>query len=54
MEIKIIDVKDMENFFWSALVKLGYAPTDTECEDLADICLDYLLEVGLIDYIEED
>jgi hypothetical protein len=47
-----IDTKDIERFFWSMLVKLGYAPTDDECQDLADICFDYIMSLGFMDEVE--
>jgi hypothetical protein len=48
-----IDTKEIENYFWSRLVKLGYAPEKAELEDLADICFDYLIELGIIEDVEE-
>jgi|GraSoiStandDraft_45_1057281.scaffolds.fasta_scaffold4324984_1 hypothetical protein len=53
MEIRIIDTEEISKFFWSALVKLGYAPTEEECENLADICFDYLYELGIIEDYQE-
>jgi hypothetical protein len=49
----IIDTEDIKNFFFEKLVKHGYAPTEDECEDLADVCFDYLYHLGLLEDIEE-
>jgi hypothetical protein len=34
-------------------LQLGYAPDETECEDLADIMFDYMIELGIIEDFEE-
>jgi hypothetical protein len=53
MEIRILSTDDMKDHFFERLIKLGYAPKEEKCEDLADIMFDYLLELGIIEDFEE-
>jgi hypothetical protein len=50
-EIVIIDTENIKEFFYQELIQRGYAPTEEEAEEMADITFDYLLEIGVI---EED
>lgn len=45
----IIDTEEIAEFFFVELLKRGYAPTELEAEDLADITFDYLLQKCIID-----
>lgn len=53
MKIQVIDSEEIEKFFWTQLVSLGYAPDDCEIQDLADICFDFLCSIGVVEEIEE-
>ncbi|PLT34975.1 MULTISPECIES: YozD family protein [Bacillaceae] len=49
-EIEVfIDTEEIAEFFFQALMKRGYIPTENELEDLADITFDYLIEKCIID-----
>lgn len=52
--ILIIDTEEIKEFFYQELVKRGFAPTEEEAEELADICFDYLYEIGIIENIDGD
>jgi hypothetical protein len=45
----LIDTEKIKEFFYQELVQRGYAPTEKETEELADICFDYLVVLGLIE-----
>ena len=45
----IIDTEEIAEFFFVELLKRGYAPTELEAEDLADITFDYLIQKCIID-----
>lgn len=49
----VIDTEEIKEFFYRELLSLGYMPTEEEAEDLADICFDYLMEIGIIVDYEE-
>lgn len=54
-EIEVfIDTDEIADFFFKELVKRGYAPSDDEIEELADITFEYLLEKCIIDEEMED
>jgi hypothetical protein len=50
-ELRIIDTEEIKEYFFGELFHRGYLPTEEEAETIADICFDYLLEIGVI---EED
>lgn len=50
----IIDTDEIADFFFKELVKRGYAPSDDEIEELADITFEYLLAKCIIDEEMED
>jgi len=53
-EIEVfIDTDEIADFFFQELVRRGYAPSDGEAEELADIPFEYLLAKCIIDE-EED
>jgi YozD-like protein len=45
----IIDTDEIAEFFFQELLKRGYAPSEEELDDLADITFDYLIEKCIID-----
>jgi hypothetical protein len=45
----IIDTDEIAEFFFQELLKRGYAPSEEEVDDLADITFDYLIEKCIID-----
>ncbi|MCQ6276621.1 YozD family protein [Bacillus sp. V3B] len=45
----IIDTDEIAEFFFQELIKRGYAPSEGEVDDLADITFDYLIEKCIID-----
>ncbi|MBM7703174.1 YozD family protein [Metabacillus iocasae] len=45
----VIDTEEIAEFFYNELVKRGYAPTEDEVGELADIAFDYLIEKCIID-----
>ncbi|GEM_PF-271793 len=49
-----IDTEEIADFFFKELIRRGYAPTDTELEELADITFEYLLAKSIIDEEMED
>jgi hypothetical protein len=53
MDYIMIDTDEMKEYIFRELVQRGYAPTEEEAEELADICFDYLLDVGAIEDAEE-
>lgn len=54
-EIEVfIDTDEIAEFFFKELLKRGYAPTDNEVEELADITFEYLLAKCIIDEEMED
>jgi len=50
----VIDTEEIAEFFYNELLKRGYAPTEDEVEELADITFEYLLEKCIIDEEHED
>ncbi len=51
----VIDTEEIAEFFYNELIKRGYAPSEEEIEQLADITFEYLLEKSIIDEeLEED
>lgn len=54
-EIEVfIDTDEIAEFFYKELLKRGYAPSETEVEELADITFEYLLAKCIIDEEMED
>jgi hypothetical protein len=53
LEIRIISTEDISDFIYQKLIQQGYAPKEEECEDLADIMFDYLIELGIVEDFEE-
>lgn len=54
-EIEVfIDTEEIAEFFFDELVKRGYAISESEAEDLADITFEYLLKKCIIDEEIED
>jgi hypothetical protein len=45
----VIDTEEIAEFFYNELVRRGFAPTEAELEELADITFDYLIEKCIID-----
>ncbi|MBD1379045.1 YozD family protein [Metabacillus arenae] len=45
----VIDTEEIAEYFFKALTKRGYIPSEAELENLADITFDYLLEKCIID-----
>lgn len=45
----IIDTDEIAEFFFQELLKRGYAPSEGELDDLADITFEYLIEKCIID-----
>ncbi|MBE4910022.1 YozD family protein [Cytobacillus suaedae] len=51
----VIDTEEIAEFFYNELIKRGYAPSEEEIEQIADITFEYLLEKSIIDEeLEED
>jgi hypothetical protein len=51
----VIDTEEIAEFFYNELIKRGYAPSEEEMEQIADITFEYLLEKSIIDEeLEED
>ncbi len=54
-EIEVfIDTDEIADFFFQELLRRGYAPSDGEVEELADITFEYLLAKCIIDEEMED
>lgn len=54
-EIEVfIDTEEIAEFFFQELVRRGYAPSEEELEEIADITFEYLLEKCIIDEEEVD
>ncbi len=54
-EIEVfIDTDEIAEFFFQELLRRGYAPSDGEVEELADITFEYLLAKCIIDEEVED
>lgn len=54
-EIEVfIDTEEIAEFFFHELVKRGYAPSEDELEELADITFEYLVDKSIIDEEIED
>ncbi len=49
----VIDTEEIAEFFYNELVQRGFAPSEEELEELADITFEYLLFKCVIDE-EED
>lgn len=49
----IIDTEEIAARLYTELWARGYFANQEECEEIADIVFDYLLEVSAIDEIEE-
>ncbi|MCH1626342.1 YozD family protein [Ferdinandcohnia quinoae] len=45
----VIDTEEIADFFYNELLKRGYAPDETELEEIADIAFEYLLSKCIID-----
>lgn len=45
----VIDTEEIAEFFYNELMKRGFAPSEVELEELADITFEYLLNKCLID-----
>lgn len=45
----IIDTEEIAEFFYDELIKRGYAPSELEIDELADITFEYLLSKSIID-----
>jgi YozD-like protein len=50
----VIDTEEIVEFFYKQLIQRGYAPTEVEMDDLADITFEYLLEKCMIDEVFDD
>ncbi|MBS4199427.1 YozD family protein [Bacillus sp. FJAT-49732] len=48
-----IDTEEIAEFFYHELIKRGYAPTEFESEELADITFDYLVSKCIIEEWDE-
>ncbi|TKC19578.1 YozD family protein [Robertmurraya kyonggiensis] len=54
-EIEVfIDTDEIADFFFQELLRRGYAPSEGEVEELADITFEYLLAKCIIDEEMED
>jgi hypothetical protein len=54
-EIEItFGTEEIEKFLFDGLLKLGYAPTEEEIEDLADLVFDYILELTGAEEVDEE
>ena len=51
---RIIDTEEIKDFFYQELINRGFSPSEEEAEELADICFDYLYEIGVIEELEEE
>ena len=49
MHEEYVDDQDVANHIHMQLIKRGYAPGESEINDLADIFFDYLCELGIIE-----
>lgn len=49
-----IDTEKIAKFFYDQLIQRGYAPTEDEVEELADITFDYLLSLGIAIELEDE
>jgi hypothetical protein len=50
----IVDTEEIENYLYVKLAERGYAPGQSEVQDLADIFFDYLLDKRIIGEIGEE
>jgi hypothetical protein len=50
----VIDTEEIAEFFYNELVQRGFAPSEEELEELADITFEYLLFKCVIDEEDED
>lgn len=53
MQEIVIDSEEIKEYFFKGLLQEGYVPTEEEAEVLADICFDYLVDLGIIESYEE-
>jgi hypothetical protein len=53
-KFEYIDSDDLMEMIYDELLMRGYAPTEEEAEDLADIFFNVLLSIGLEDEIDLD
>lgn len=51
----VIDTKELSEYIYYSLIQRGFAPTEKDCYEIADILFDYLVDKRVIDeVIEED
>lgn len=51
----VIDTEEIAEFFYNELIKRGFAPSEEELGELADITFEYLIAKCIIDEeIDED
>lgn len=50
----VIDTEEIAEFFCKHLVQRGYAPSEEELGELADITFDYLIEKCMIDEVFDE
>jgi hypothetical protein len=52
--VVIVNAENIEEYLHEALIDFGYAPVMEEVELIADLFMDYMLMIGLIDGVLVD
>lgn len=52
-EVLRIDIEEIDNFVFTSLIERNYVPEEAEVQDISEIFVKLLLNLGIIDTIYE-